>query len=79
MIRKMSLPEFAWKLCATAAFCFVVSYLATVSMFFVPDTFRVRNFFVIAYVVSFIVALAGALLAIVGHAWNRWRPPPLSK
>jgi hypothetical protein len=78
MMRKMSLPEFAWKLCATAAFCFVVSYLATVSMFFVPDTFRVRNFFVIAYV-SFIVALAGALLAIVGHAWNRWRPPPLSK
>lgn len=75
-MREMSLAEFGWKLCATTAFCFVVAFILSVSMVFVPDTLGLQKPVAIVFFVSRFVVPAAAVLAIAGHVWKYWRSRP---
>jgi hypothetical protein len=66
----MSLAEFGWKLCATAAFCAVASYLAGVSMLFLPGWWGLGQPVAIVFVASPYLVVLGFFLAIIGHVLN---------
>jgi len=72
-LRKMSLSEFGWKLCLTAVLILVASWLASVSLFFMPDRLHLSVIPRVAFLLSMVAALLGVLLAIAGHAINLWR------
>jgi hypothetical protein len=82
-MRKMTLSEFGWKLCATALYLGVVSYLGFVSLIFFPDKHGLGKplglMFVILFVASWFVVPIAAIVAIAGHIWARWSRPPHSR
>jgi small basic protein len=71
----MTLPEFGWKLCVTAAFSYVVCITAVISMLFVGDRLGLAIPLAIIVILSEYLAVLGAIIAIVGHFlnWHRRR------